>query len=513
MKRSNSEIELMLKNAYTNITPSADCAAVSPRPAKNNVIEMSSARTRRQGWQYKVASLAAAFALVFIGAFGYMSYNEHNTVDAIVDIDVNPSVELKLNKSDKILEVNAVNDDAEKILSELELSQADLDDAIDMIIGAMVEHGYISHDANAVLISVGNHDEQRNEALKDRLSTEVEEVLRQRSIDPAIFSQTVRDGEAKPLADQYGISLGKATLIRDIVSSDNRLNPGELSQLPVNDILLIAGSKAQNVVNSVSGSASDKAYIGEGAARAAAFSHAGVNLMNALNITIGMNVENGTMIYEVGFVAAGIPFSYEIDAKTGAILGFIGKLISPLPADTSDAANSVPSENAAPPSSGGEQAKPEPEPEAPPEDPGPQEPVYAVSAEQAQAIALESLGVTAEQVTDLGVNLENKDEGANYRVEFTLGAKDYTYRIDADSGKIVMRGWQLNGNVEEVLPPVEEPEAPPAEEPDDPAAPPEEPGETPDAPQPENPDAEPSVPEDGGTAEAPETEPETETAA
>ncbi len=445
MKYSNRDIENMLSTAYKNITPSADCAAMSSdRPANQKVIEMSSARTRRQGWQYKVASLAAAFAIVFTGAFGYVSYNEHNAVDSIVDIDVNPSVELKLSKTDKVLEVSAANRDAEKVLSELDLADAELDDAIDMIIGAMVEYGYISEDANSVLISVSNKDEHRNEELKNMLSTEVEAVLRQRSIDPAIFSQSLRSKAAKPIAEQYGISIGKATLIQNIVKSDKSLNPGELSQLPVNDIILIAGSKAQNAVETVSGSASDKAYIGESTAKSIAANHAGSQ--NVQNLKVGMSIENGTMIYEVSFTVSGTPFAYDIDARTGAIIGFTGKPISNNQHNSSNN-DTVPNE-----------------PEETPEEQGP---VYNISSDDAKDIALSSLGITPDKAGKVSISSKTKDDRGYYEVRLTVGTRDYTYVIDGETGKIVMCGWQNNGKTpEEPAEPEEVPTEPPVPEKD-----------------------------------------------
>ncbi|MCQ4720633.1 hypothetical protein NE659_25540, partial [Flavonifractor plautii] len=98
------------------------------------------------------------------------------------------------------------------------------------------------------------------------------------------------DSALQQKADEYGISLGKATLIQSLVDSSNHLTFESLVGLSINELNLLANSTAvqtpdsaggQNsttasnpALNSV-GTASQSAYIGVEAAKEAALTHAG----------------------------------------------------------------------------------------------------------------------------------------------------------------------------------------------------------------------------------------------
>ena len=59
-------------------------------------------------------------------------------------IDVNPSIELKTSRSEKILSATALNGDAEKVLGDMNLKNVDLDVAMNAIIGVYAQKTDIS---------------------------------------------------------------------------------------------------------------------------------------------------------------------------------------------------------------------------------------------------------------------------------------------------------------------------------------------------------------------------------
>ena len=63
--------------------------------------------------------------------------------------------------------------------------------------------------------------------------------------------------------------------------------------------------------------------------------------------------------------------------------------------------------------------------------------VPTLTREQAQAIALEHAGLTAEQVTHLRTEYEIDDGIARYEVEFRQGRREYNYEINAENGTIL----------------------------------------------------------------------------
>ena len=69
-------------------------------------------------------------------------------------------------------------------------------------------------------------------------------------------------------------------------------------------------------------SASDKAYIGEEAAKRIAFDHAGVAADAVSRLKVEFDSEDGVMTYEIDFYSGNMEYEYDIDAKTGDIVKY-----------------------------------------------------------------------------------------------------------------------------------------------------------------------------------------------
>ena len=91
----------------------------------------------------------------------------------------------------------------------------------DAIIGSMLQNGYLTELANSVLISVDNSDTARGAEMQARLTDEVNRLLQTDTFSGAVLSQTVaKDDALRQLAESYGITVGKAQLIREILEED-----------------------------------------------------------------------------------------------------------------------------------------------------------------------------------------------------------------------------------------------------------------------------------------------------
>lgn len=68
---------------------------------------------------------------IFMGAGGYWVYF---TPTAAVSIDINPSLELGINRFDKVISVDGYNDDGKELAASLDIRFEDYEDAIDTIL-------------------------------------------------------------------------------------------------------------------------------------------------------------------------------------------------------------------------------------------------------------------------------------------------------------------------------------------------------------------------------------------
>ncbi len=179
---------------------------------------------------------------------------------ATIYLDVNPSVELQINQSEKIIQARANNQDGETILEDMDLRRTDLDVAMNAILGSMVKHGYLSEAKNMVLLSVDSKNPQKADTLRSRLSSEIEECLNSLIGTGAVLGLEVQaDDELIQLAAKYGMTPGKAFLLKRLVEANPQLDYGMLADLPLYQLpsyLSGAGMELQDYV-SVTGNPDD----------------------------------------------------------------------------------------------------------------------------------------------------------------------------------------------------------------------------------------------------------------
>lgn len=277
----------------------------------------SSFRPRRSPTLKWIGGIAAMFVFV-IGIFYVQSFFK---VDSIIDLDVNPGVELTTNHNGRILSATATNQDGLSILDGMDLKNTPVEVAVNALLGSMLKQGYLTNTQNSILVSVKNSDTSKGAALQASLAQEIEQLLSASSIEGAILSQAiVNDESLEHLADQYNISEGKALLVQSILEKHPTRTFSDLAKLSINDLNLIASSKGVTANLSATGNPSDQAYIGENAALQKALEAAKLTKDAVQKIKVEFDSEDGEMLYEVEYISAGYEYEYEIAAKTGTIL-------------------------------------------------------------------------------------------------------------------------------------------------------------------------------------------------
>ena len=140
---------------------------------------------------------------------GLFWWNRYRALNYTVEMDVNPSIELRINNAEKVIAAEALNEDAEIILEDMKLRGVDVDVATNALIGSMVKNGYLSELSNSILLTVESDDTQKAAAVSDRLTQEINTAL-DRFGGSVIAQQVVLDNDLQMLAGSYNISEGKA---------------------------------------------------------------------------------------------------------------------------------------------------------------------------------------------------------------------------------------------------------------------------------------------------------------
>ncbi len=317
----NKEIEQALRRAVSQATPDVMDQIRAAREVQRRNLAMKTEQTvtmentaqkKNRKWIGWTAA-AAAVVMLAVGG-GVLGYRYFNAVDSLIAIDVNPSIELKTSRNERVLEVQALNSDAELVLDGMELEGTQLKVAVNALIGSMVKNGYIDEAKNSVLVSVENSDAARGVALENQLTEEINTALLNNSISGAVLTQTVEESEAlRAMANQYGISVGKAALIQQILKNDPTQSEATLVGLTINDLSLLALAKDPSVQQNLTGTVSEQNYIGVEKAK----SLAQERLPGATLAEIEFDYENGRAVYEGEMYLDGVEYEFAIDATSG----------------------------------------------------------------------------------------------------------------------------------------------------------------------------------------------------
>ena len=434
-------MELKLKSAITKITPNEFDSILSDCNQQERKVIVLKKMTRKNQWLSFAAGVAAALVLFVGGAFGFQTYRANTGIDSTISLDVNPSVEILTNKHEKVLAVNAHNEDGKKIIGDMNFEKSDLDVAVNALIGSMLRNGYISELANSILVSVENHDAAKAARLQKELSDEIAALLKNDAFSGSVISQTVTEqDQVKELSATYEISTGKAKLIKQLIALNPTYTFDALSELSINELNILHEryDNAEAPTITATGSASAKAYIGAEAAKKAAYAHAKISASSAKSVDVEMDVENGVMVYEVDFYAAGYEYDYDIHATKGTVL----KSQKDRDDDYFEALNNANQQIQKPQSSNqqnNQQNKDQVSVSSKKQTATSSTKTTndKISKSKAKSIALSHAGLTSADLIDYEIEYDVDDGIALYEISFEANGYEYEYDIRASDGKII----------------------------------------------------------------------------
>ena len=194
-------------------------------------------KTSKRNWFIAGGSGVVIAAIFFIALF-QLPANQFT-------MDVNPSLEITTNRLDKVIEVKALNEDAQEFLDGYEQGDNDLEAVINDLVDRMILTGHISGGQdNIVMISV--EDDELNSAYLEKVNESIAAFLQNKQLEYRILNQGLssedmdeenQDDENEGLEK---VSRGKRTLIQKLMEQNEDLTMEELEEISVGDLLKMA---------------------------------------------------------------------------------------------------------------------------------------------------------------------------------------------------------------------------------------------------------------------------------
>ena len=399
MKQENIEKELqeavqnlIPNDLFTRITAELDSKEEGAKMEKVLVSRIENKRTSL-GLKTVMQLAAACVALVLIVG-GIFYYRGNLMVDSLVDLDVNPGIELLTNQKNRVLEAYATNGDGDKVLSGMDLHNVDLQVALNAIVGSMVQQGYMTKDTKGVLVTVQNKDQKKADNLRKLVVKEMEIALSTEDMNAAVFHQVIssQNNNASAFARKNNISLGKAVFVLNLANKARSLDAKELAKMKISEIAKLVADKNIDIRDIIEYDSDDSLWE---------------NIADAFE-----DINEGDDDYIVATTQQESTQAVQVQpTETKAVAQ----------TETQAATQTQPQTHA--------QTQPQTklQTNAQPQTGG------RISADKAKAIAFGHAGVSAGQIRELSV--EYDDDGV-YEIDFKVGNKEYDYEIGATDGSI-----------------------------------------------------------------------------
>jgi hypothetical protein len=212
----------------------------------SEIVESNRSRKFNFGWLF-----AMGLALVlFVSGLQWV-----NTSASYIAVDINPSIILTTNPWDKVVEVEALNEDAETLLVNLELIGLQVDEAIELIIAEATEMGYIDLLAEGEVAMVTAYNRDRvDEKLSEKIRDRVQDRLEKREMAVNVVGHEAV-AEQKELANELGVTLGKVLFVQKMMERYPELGGDELYTMSIKDIMI--------KIKDLRGNGPDKAALAE----------------------------------------------------------------------------------------------------------------------------------------------------------------------------------------------------------------------------------------------------------
>lgn len=136
--------------------------------------------------------------------------------NAYITIDINPSIEIITDEEGLVVQVNALNEDADVLLTDTDFSGKTVEETIAEILELAKEYGYLDIESeNAIVVTYLTDEEEKTSRLENKLMNLIKRQARRKKLQLAVYaaSKSEVDEETKELASEFNVNVGKMRLI------------------------------------------------------------------------------------------------------------------------------------------------------------------------------------------------------------------------------------------------------------------------------------------------------------
>ena len=179
-------------------------------------------KTRHGFRAMRLAPLLACLVLVILaGSWAWFSPS------ATISVDINPSLELWINRFDKVVQVVGWNDDGRELAAALDIKYMDYDRALEQIMDSEKVSSLLSGDGVMTLAVVGDNESQCGRLLSGLRSCTAGQGN--------TYCYTASEEELEA-AHNLGLSFGKYKVYQSLIELGSDISPQEVNDMSMREL-------------------------------------------------------------------------------------------------------------------------------------------------------------------------------------------------------------------------------------------------------------------------------------
>lgn len=202
--------------------------ALKTQTAQAVVREMRAGGARRRGRRLLPALAVAVCLLLAAGLGGHALYYTPTTV---LSIDINPSLEMDINRFDRVIALNGYNDDGAALAAALDVQNLRYDEAVDALLAnATIADCLARGEELAIAVVQAQDDAAQSSAVLDYVSG-----CTDRHENAHCYALEAGDAQLAE-AHEAGLSCGKYHVYQELLAYDPSLTAEEARQMTMREL-------------------------------------------------------------------------------------------------------------------------------------------------------------------------------------------------------------------------------------------------------------------------------------
>lgn len=216
---NDKEIEALIREEFNAVTPRNFDSILEKIQTEQETAKKQKRPGRRKSVSNMVKVAWVAILLLVFGT-GMVGYRSTTIPTDVIQIDVNPSIAIEVNRYGDVVACQGLGNKAKKMLKKQKFCADTAEQMVRSTVLSLIDDGYISKKDNAILISVIGNSPKRTEKLEQLAVNAAVSTQKDSGIKLKVYKQHLKEqGNLKELAEQYGISEGKAAFIQTIAEA------------------------------------------------------------------------------------------------------------------------------------------------------------------------------------------------------------------------------------------------------------------------------------------------------